>query len=104
VHRVSGIYRSGKVELEQSVDWPNGTQVDVLCEQAYSDTQDMTVGGSAWQDTPQARKAWLEWFNTLEPVLEGPELQAFEDSLKQAREEQRKLLPKWLEQTDNIHK
>ncbi len=103
VNRVTGTYRSGKVALDQQVDWPEGTHV--VCEYgAQPERVDFCCDGSPWQDSPEAIQRWAEWFDSLEPVLTGQELERFESELRSARDEQQPLLPKWQERIDNLHK
>ena len=101
--RVTGIYRNGKVALDQPVDWPDGTHV--VCEYgAQPEHVDFFFDGSPWEDTPEAIQRWAEWFDSLEPVLTGQELERFESELRSARDEQKLRLPKGQERIDNLHK
>jgi hypothetical protein len=109
VNRVSGIYRNGKVVLDEPVDWPEGMPVKVVCESgaqnaAEREGVDVCFDGSLWEDTPEAIQRWVEWFDALEPVLTGQESERFEADLRAARDEQKVLLPKWLERIDNLRK
>jgi len=103
MNRVTGTYRNGKVALDQAVDWPEGTRV--VCENgAQPEGAEFCSDGSPWVDTPEAIQRWVEWFDSLEPVLTGQELERFESELRSARDEQKLLLPKWQERIDNLHK
>jgi hypothetical protein len=91
--QTSGIYHDGKVILKQSVDWPDGIQVNVVCENAEAKNFDQRVDGSSWEDSPEATQKWLAWFDASQPVFEGRELEKFEASLRANREQERELLP-----------
>ena len=61
----SGIYQHGKVILAQSVDWPDGIHVSVVCENAAAVGPDQCVDGSVWEDSPEAVEKWLTWFDSF---------------------------------------
>ena len=103
MNRVTGTFRNGKIALDQPVDWPDGTHV--VCEYgAQPECVDFCFDGSPWEDTPEAIQRWVQWFDSLEPVLTGQELERFESELRSARDEQKLRLPKWQERIDNLHK
>ncbi len=98
---VTGTYRNGNVALDQPVDWPEGTHV--VCEYGpQTEHVDFYFDGSPWEDTPEAIQRWVEWFDALEPVLTGQELERFELELRSARDKQKPLLPKWQERIDKL--
>ncbi len=101
MNRVTGTYRNGNVALDQPVDWPEGTHV--VCEYgAQTEHVDFYFDGSPWEDTPEAVQRWVEWFDALEPVLTGQELERFELELRSARDKQKPLLAKWQERIDKL--
>lgn len=103
VNRVTGTYRNGKVALDQPVDWPEGT--NVVCEYgAQPEGVDFSFDGSPWEDTPEAIQKWVEWFDSLEPVLTSQELERFQSELRSARDQQKALLPKWQERINPTFK
>jgi hypothetical protein len=99
--RVTGTYQNGKVFLDRPVDWPEGVPVSVVCENgeenaaAQRDHVDLCVDGGQWQDSPDAIRSWIEWFDGLQPVLTGDELERFDAELRNAKEGQKVLLPEW---------
>src|SRR5438552_11758939 len=97
---VSGIYRNGQVVLDGTVDWAEEMQVTVVCDAGQA--VDKCVDGSDWEDTPEARHRWAEWFDALEPVFEGDELARFEAALRAVRQEQRALAARWQKRTDSL--
>jgi|ERR1043166_2695443 hypothetical protein len=104
MNRVTGTYESGKVILDRPVDWRNGTLVIVEPGQSVSDTSDTCVDGSIWEDDPAALQQWLERFDSLEPVFAPEEQEQFAAALREAREQQKRLLPAWQERIDDLLK
>lgn len=106
---ITGTYREGKIVLDQRVDWPDGSPVKVVClsetpDAVQSDGQDFCFDGSACEDTPDAVRQWIEWFDSLEPALSGAELERFEQNLRAARNDEKALLPNWQRRADNLVK
>jgi hypothetical protein len=104
VTQTSGIYHNGKVILDQSVDWPDGVPVEVICKNAEESQPDRCVDGSLWDDSPEGRLKWLAWFDSLEPVLTGRELENFDAFLRENREKQKEILHLWEARIDNLSK
>jgi len=100
----SGIYQDGKVILDQSVDWPDGIQVSVVCENAGVGNPDRCVDGSAWEDSPEAVREWLAWFDTIQPVLAGHDLETFETGLRANRQREKEILPIWEARLNDLRK
>ena len=100
--RVRGVYESGKVLLQQSVDWPDGLQVDVLRETGRG--TDVCIDGSQWADRTEDRQKWIEWFDSLQPVFTGDELAQFEASIRALHDEQKGLLAGWQARIANLLK
>src|SRR5690242_19962051 len=98
--RVSGIYKSGTVTLQHDVNWPEGADVEVVCTAGV----DRSVVGEIFEDSPKAIAQWLEWFDSLSPVFTDEEVAAFENHLRQSREEQKILHPQWEQQLDQLLK
>jgi hypothetical protein len=80
--------RNGQVELDETVDWAEGTRLEVS-----PTPPKLGLGESEWPKTPEERAAWVEWLNSLEPFDMTPEeLAAFEAGLKASKEKQKALL------------
>ena len=89
MNRVTGTYRNGSVVLDQPVDWPDGMPVNVMSEvimpsAGEREGMDQCFDGSLCEDTPEAMQRWLEWFDSLKPVLRGQELERFDAGLRAA--------------------
>ena len=67
-------------------------------------TADLCIDGSRWEDSPEARRKWVEWFDSLLPVLSGVELARFEAELQAGRDEQKALLHQWEQRIDKLTK
>src|SRR3989442_1232444 len=101
--RITGIYCNGKVVLDQPVDWPEGMSVCVLSPNgAKGEGLDFNFDGSPCEETPEALQRWAAWFDSLEPVLSGEDLEHFEADLRSARKEQQTLLPSWQKRIDDL--
>src|SRR6266404_5089356 len=102
---VTGTYSNGKVVLHQPVGWPDGMQVNVVSESGTeSAAADICINGSEWDDSPDARRRWTEWFDSLQPVFTGEEVSRFENVLRTVREEQKALSAKWQKKIDHLLK
>ena len=102
---VTGTYRNGAVILDEPVDWPEGMHVQIARESGGSGGQaDVCLDGSFSEDSPQGVQKWCDWFDSLEPVFTGEELERFEAELGSARTEQKALLPVLEERIANLLK
>ena len=95
MNQVSGTYRNGMVVPDEPVDWPEGMHVKIVCESGENgQRRDICFDGSPWEDSPEAIRRWREWFDSLEPVFAGEELQHFETEMRPIREEQKASRPR----------
>ena len=109
MNRVTGTYRNGNVVLDQPVDWPDGMPVKVVSgggipSGGEREGMDHCLDGSLCEDTPEALHRWIEWFDSLKPVLAGQELERFDADLRVARDQQKALFPKWQARIDKLLK
>ena len=73
--------RNGRVETDQPLDLPEGTEVLILPADQSHDPDDH------WDNSPEAIAAWLKWYDSLEPlVFTAEERQAWEKDKKTRRE------------------
>jgi len=77
---IRGIYRNGKIEIATPVDWPDGSQV--LIEPVE---EIIGMREEDWSDTPEAIAAWLQWYDSLEPLIFTAEERAAWDAARQAQ-------------------
>jgi hypothetical protein len=64
---VSGTYRDGMVELDQTVDWPDGTVVEVVDSHAIND-RDFLGDGIPYPGTPAGREELLHLMDNIQPL------------------------------------
>ena len=60
---IPGTYRDGRIELDATVDWPDGRRVSVL-----SETESVGLREEDWPDTPENREKILALMDAVEPL------------------------------------
>ena len=60
---IPGIYRDGRIELDTTVDWPDGWRVSVL-----SKAETIGLREEDWPDTPENREKILALMDAVEPL------------------------------------
>lgn len=73
---LKGVIRNGRVEIDEPIDLPDGTEVLVTAGAATEDHDD------AWDNSPDAIAAiaaWLTWCDGLQPLKITPEEEADAD-------------------------
>jgi hypothetical protein len=68
---IKALIRNGRVEPEQPLELPEGTEVLIVPAHAADDDDD-----DGWDNSPEGIAAWLEWYRTLEPLQFTPEEKA----------------------------
>jgi hypothetical protein len=68
-----GTYTHGRIELDTSVDWPEGCSVLV---EPVMPAEKIGIDESEWPDTPEKLADWLAWFDSFEPVELTPDDEA----------------------------
>ena len=90
-----GTYRHGAIVLDEPVSLPEGAQVRVTLEGdtngAPAGPADVCCDGSVWDDSPEGARAWIEWFDALEPILTEREFQQWESQRLAEKERQKGL-------------
>lgn len=61
---VKGVIRNGRVEVEEPINVPDGSEVIV---QVLDGDVDADVE-EGWDNSPQGIAAWLQWCDTLQPL------------------------------------
>jgi hypothetical protein len=107
VNWIDGIYKKGKITLVQPVDWPDGLMVRAAENPPRpgdlpNDRDDVCVDGSMWDDSKEAVQQWLDWFDSLGPMLQGEELEQFERTLSSTRKEQSPFVAEWHKRIDGL--
>jgi len=65
VSSITGIWQSGQIVLDGVADWPDGCRVliePMLMEGSWG------LAEEQWQDSPEAVAAWIQWYESLEPL------------------------------------
>ncbi|MEO6788665.1 MAG: hypothetical protein ABI318_21295 [Chthoniobacteraceae bacterium] len=92
---IHGTYQNGAVVLDEPVNLPEGAHVQVMFDPAAngerSEQPDICCDGTPWDDSPEGRQKWLEWFDSLEPIMTEEEFQRWEAARLAEREVQKAL-------------
>ena len=91
-------FRNGQIELDEAVQWPDGTRLEI----APATQNRYGLDESQWPKTAEEKAEWLEWLKNIEPFDMTPEeLEAFEADLKASKDQQKQLLRKsWEAEND----
>ena len=81
--------------LDEPVNLPEGAHVRVTLDENAVEPQhegaDICCDGTPWDDSPEGRRKWLEWFDSLEPAFSDEEFEQLQFRLRVMREEQKPL-------------
>ena len=92
---IHGTYQNGAVVLDEPVKLPEGAHVQVMFDPVAngerSEQPDICSDGTPWDDSPEGRRKWLEWFDSLEPIMTEEEFQQWEAARLAEREVQKTL-------------
>ena len=92
---IHGTYQNGAVVLDEPVNLPEGAHVRVTLDDEAVESQheaaDICCDGTPWDDSPEGRRKWLEWFDSLEPAFSDDEFEQLQFRLRVMREEQKPL-------------
>jgi hypothetical protein len=111
MHKVMATYRDGSVILDDAVDWPNGTRIEVVqvgvnatngsppasgvrqeLLDALNDPQRYGLHESLWPQTPQEIELLLKRMDAAEPLRMSPNELAAMEAARQAEKEKQKQL------------
>jgi hypothetical protein len=86
MNAIKGTVQNGHIVLDNPTDLPEGSRVLVepITEEMFG------VREADWEDTPEAIAAWLQWYDSLEPLQMTPEEQAEWQAARQAQKEREK--------------
>jgi hypothetical protein len=83
MNAIKGKYRKGQIVLEHAADWPDDT--DVLVEPMTA-SLNLGMREEDWVDTPEAIARWLEWYDSLEPIMTPEEEAVWRAALQEQKE------------------
>jgi hypothetical protein len=78
---IKGVIRNGRVEVNEPIDLPDGTEVEVISRESAPDDD------AAWDNSPEGIAAWLQWYDSLQPLILTDEERAAQEAAQQARKE-----------------
>lgn len=83
---IQGTWKNGQVMLDRPANWPDG------CRLAVEPVHEGRVGVSEedWDNTPEGIAAWIQWYDSVEPL----EMTAEEEAKWEADLEAQKQLDK----------
>ena len=112
MQKVQAVFRNGRVELGEPVSWPEGATLDVVPNTSPEVSRSVRAGCDAadllnalrnpepgrwgcdesqWPQTPEEIEAWLDWFDSREPVFAPDEQAAFDAELAASKQLQKSL-------------
>jgi hypothetical protein len=66
MHAIKGTWQNGQVVLDENVAWPEGSRVLV---EPTPLNDELGIREEDWPTTPEATAEWLQWFDSIEPVV-----------------------------------
>jgi hypothetical protein len=81
MNAIRAVVRNGRLETEQPLDLPEGTEVVISLAAIGLDE------GEAWDNSPEAITAWLQWCDSLQPLIFTEEELGALKADRQARKE-----------------
>ena len=85
MHAIKAVWKNGRIEPAEPVDWPEGTEL--LVEQVLPNMGSMGLTEAGWRDDPESIAAWEAAVRNLEPPVYTDEERA---EMAQYREEYRR--------------
>src|SRR5438105_1649270 len=81
MNAIKATIRNGRVEPDQPLSLPEGTEVMVV-------PSGVSLAEKDWDDSPEGIAAWWKWYESLEPLI-------FTEEEKEALEADRKARKAW---------
>jgi hypothetical protein len=85
MNTIKAIVRGGRIELEEPLDLPDGTELLIPLPNGTQDEGGDDEDG--WDNSPEGIAAWLKWYDSLRPLLFTDEERAAWEAERQARKE-----------------
>ena len=67
---------NGRIVPDDPVDLPEGCRLRVEVEPGPAESEAIGISEEEWARSPEAIAAWLEWYDSLEPLVFTPEEEA----------------------------
>jgi hypothetical protein len=84
MHAIKGTVKDGRLEIRVPHDWPDGTEVVV---QPVERAECFGMREEDWPGTPEASADWLQWYDSLEPLVFTAEERAAWDNARREQQE-----------------
>lgn len=84
MHSIKARVKGGRVDLPVPRDWRDGTQVIV---QPIAIDAAFGIPESDWPETATAAADWVQWYDSLEPLIFKTEERANWDAARREREQ-----------------
>jgi len=69
MNAIRAVYRNGRIEPEEPIDFPEGTKLVIsLANGALNKNSDDDIEES-WDNSSEGIAAWLKWYESLEPLI-----------------------------------
>lgn len=81
MNTIKAVVRNGRIETEEPLDLPEGTELEIPRPGCSPDDED------GWDNSPEGIAAWLKWYDSLEPLIFTDEERAAWQADRQARKE-----------------
>lgn len=89
---IKAVVRNGRLETEEPIDLPDGTELLIPLSNATIDDED------GWDNTPEGIADWLKWYDSLQPLkITAAEEADTEAWLKKCSEHGQRTMEKGLE-------
>ncbi len=81
MNTIKAVIRNGRIETEEPLDLPEGTELLIPLPGVSPDDED------GWDNSPEGIAAWLKWYDSLEPLIFTEEERSAWEADRQARKE-----------------
>jgi hypothetical protein len=95
--RIKATVRSGRIEVNEPIDLPDGTELTISIPDSMTP---MGLLDDERYDTPEAIDAWIRWYDAFEPVEFTPAERSARDAAR--HEEKQFELAEWEKRSQRI--
>jgi hypothetical protein len=74
MNAIKAVVRNGRVETDSPIELPDGTEL--LISLVNGDSASIEDTEEGWDTSPEGIAAWLQWYDTLEPLTITPSEEA----------------------------
>jgi hypothetical protein len=99
IKQIKATYHNGQIIPDDPVDWPEGQELII---QTRPTTGEFGLTEEEQSNDPEAIEKWIQWYDSLEPLIMTPEEEAEWKKTREAQKEFEK--SKFFERTDKLEK